>query len=137
MQRLFGSTALELRHWLVPLGIGLAVFLLVEAEKAIFRRFGTTEKPPVPSPEGDADAEREHSKRAYALWEQAGRPDGRKREFWSQAETELAPESKAPKPRGNTPPPNEKQTDTPDDAAANNNPARPKSGAGKRAYTYE
>jgi magnesium-transporting ATPase (P-type) len=33
MHRLFGSTALELRHWLVPLGIGLAVFLLVEAEK--------------------------------------------------------------------------------------------------------
>jgi magnesium-transporting ATPase (P-type) len=43
MQRLFGSTALEPRHWLVPLGIGLAVFLIVEAEKAIFRRFGTVE----------------------------------------------------------------------------------------------
>jgi hypothetical protein len=40
MQRLFGSTALEPRHWLVPLGIDLAVFLIVEAEKAIFRRFG-------------------------------------------------------------------------------------------------
>jgi magnesium-transporting ATPase (P-type) len=33
MHRLFGSTALELRHWLVPLGIGLAVFF--ETEKAI------------------------------------------------------------------------------------------------------
>jgi magnesium-transporting ATPase (P-type) len=44
MHRLFGSAALELRHWLVPLGIGLAVFLIVEAEKAIFRRFGTAEK---------------------------------------------------------------------------------------------
>jgi magnesium-transporting ATPase (P-type) len=38
MHRLFGSTALESRHWFVPLGIGLAVFLIVEAEKAIFRR---------------------------------------------------------------------------------------------------
>ncbi len=44
MHRLFGSTALELRHWLVPLGIGFAVFLIVEAEKAIFRRFSETEK---------------------------------------------------------------------------------------------
>jgi hypothetical protein len=31
--------ALELRHWLVPLCIGLAVFLVVAAEKAVFRRF--------------------------------------------------------------------------------------------------
>jgi hypothetical protein len=118
MQRLFGSTALELRHWPVPLGIGLAVFLLVEAEKTIFRRFGTAEKP---SPMDEADTERDHSKRAYALWEEAGRPDGRELEFWSQAEAELAAESKAPKPPGKTPPPDEKQTDTPDDAAANNN----------------
>jgi hypothetical protein len=109
MHRLFGSTALELRHWFVPLGIGLAVFLLVEAEKAIFRRFGTAEKPADPSPEDAADAKREHSKRAYALWEQAGRPDGRELEFWSQAEAELAAESKAPKPRGNTPPPDGKK----------------------------
>ncbi len=43
MHRLFGSTALELRHWFVPLGIGLAVFLLVEAEKAVFRRFGAAQ----------------------------------------------------------------------------------------------
>jgi magnesium-transporting ATPase (P-type) len=35
----FGSAALELRHWLVPLCIGLAVFLVVEAEKAVFRSF--------------------------------------------------------------------------------------------------
>ncbi len=44
MHRLFGSTALELRHWFVPLGIGLGVFLLVEAEKAVFRRFGAAGK---------------------------------------------------------------------------------------------
>jgi magnesium-transporting ATPase (P-type) len=44
MHRLFGSSALDLRQWLVPLGIGLSVFLLVEAEKAIFRRFGAAEK---------------------------------------------------------------------------------------------
>jgi len=39
----FGSAPLELRHWLVPLGIGLAVFLLVEAEKAAFRRFSRSQ----------------------------------------------------------------------------------------------
>ncbi len=30
----FGTAPLELRHWLVPLGIGVAVFLIIEAEKA-------------------------------------------------------------------------------------------------------
>jgi magnesium-transporting ATPase (P-type) len=39
MHRMFGSAAVELRHWIVPLGIGLAIFLLVEAEKAVLRRF--------------------------------------------------------------------------------------------------
>jgi magnesium-transporting ATPase (P-type) len=34
----FGSASLELRHSIVPLGIGLAVFLIVEAEKALLRR---------------------------------------------------------------------------------------------------
>lgn len=37
MRTLFGSTPLEWRHWLIPLGIGLAVFLLVETEKAVLR----------------------------------------------------------------------------------------------------
>lgn len=41
MNTLFSSTALELRHWIIPLGIGLAVFLIVEAEKAVVRRFFT------------------------------------------------------------------------------------------------
>jgi magnesium-transporting ATPase (P-type) len=39
MHQWFGSAALELRHWLVPLGIGLSVFLLVEVEKAVTRRW--------------------------------------------------------------------------------------------------
>jgi magnesium-transporting ATPase (P-type) len=39
MQTLFGSTGLELRHWLIPLGTGFAVFLIVETEKAVVRRF--------------------------------------------------------------------------------------------------
>jgi hypothetical protein len=95
MQRLFGSAALEVRHWLVPLGIGLAIFLIVEAEKAIFRHFGAAETPLEPSSEDDAEAERRLSRRAYGLWEEAGRPDGREREFWSQAETELAAELKS------------------------------------------
>lgn len=28
--------------------------------------------------------------RAYALWEQAGRPEGQDKEFWAMAEAELA-----------------------------------------------
>lgn len=39
MHTLFGSTALKIHHWLLALGIGLAVFLIIEAEKAIIRRF--------------------------------------------------------------------------------------------------
>ncbi|MFO7579950.1 MAG: cation-transporting P-type ATPase [Nitrosomonas halophila] len=38
MQVAFGSAPLELRHWLIPLGVGLAVFYIVEWEKTIFRR---------------------------------------------------------------------------------------------------
>jgi Protein of unknown function (DUF2934) len=36
--------------------------------------------------------QREHviRERAYALWEQDGRPDGRSLAYWSQAETEIA-----------------------------------------------
>ncbi|SEQ39715.1 plasma-membrane calcium-translocating P-type ATPase/potassium and/or sodium efflux P-type ATPase,TIGR01523 [Ectothiorhodospira magna] len=34
----FGTAALELRHWLVPLAIGATVFLLIELEKALSRR---------------------------------------------------------------------------------------------------
>jgi hypothetical protein len=32
--------------------------------------------------------------RAYALWEQAGRPDGLDQEFWHRAERELAEQSR-------------------------------------------
>lgn len=35
MQTAFGSAPLELRHWLVPVGVGLAIFFIVEVEKAI------------------------------------------------------------------------------------------------------
>jgi magnesium-transporting ATPase (P-type) len=38
MQIAFGSVSLELRHWLIPLGVGLVVFCIVEGEKALFRR---------------------------------------------------------------------------------------------------
>lgn len=50
MQRWFGSAALELRHWLIPLSIGLGVFLLVEAEKAVVRRIGGRGRRPKPAP---------------------------------------------------------------------------------------
>jgi magnesium-transporting ATPase (P-type) len=39
MHQWFGSAALDLRHWLLPLAIGLGVFLLVEVEKAASRRW--------------------------------------------------------------------------------------------------
>ncbi|MBW6508892.1 MAG: cation-transporting P-type ATPase [Desulfuromonadales bacterium] len=38
MQLWFGSAPLEARHWLIPLGIGAAVFLIVEVEKILTRR---------------------------------------------------------------------------------------------------
>jgi magnesium-transporting ATPase (P-type) len=41
----FGSAALEWRHWLIPLGIGAAVFLLVEAEKALLRKLRPATQP--------------------------------------------------------------------------------------------
>jgi magnesium-transporting ATPase (P-type) len=39
MQHWFGSAGLALRHWLIPLAIGGAAFLLIEIEKTITRRF--------------------------------------------------------------------------------------------------
>jgi len=38
MNTWFGSAPLALRHWLVPLGIGVVVFLLIEGQKAWGRR---------------------------------------------------------------------------------------------------
>jgi len=38
MQIAFGTAPLLLRHWLVPLGVGIAVFYIVEAEKTFWRR---------------------------------------------------------------------------------------------------
>jgi hypothetical protein len=40
------------------------------------------------------------SSRAYALWEQAGRPQGRGTEFWLQAEREIAREAETALPTG-------------------------------------
>ena len=40
MEVFFDAAPLEPRHWAVALGAGVAVFLLVEAEKALTRRFG-------------------------------------------------------------------------------------------------
>ncbi|MFO7576347.1 MAG: cation-transporting P-type ATPase [Pelovirga sp.] len=39
MQLWFGSVPLSARHWLTPLGIGLAVFLIVEGEKILTRKW--------------------------------------------------------------------------------------------------
>jgi magnesium-transporting ATPase (P-type) len=39
MNTWFGSAPLLARHWLIPLSIGCAVFLAVEAEKALTRRW--------------------------------------------------------------------------------------------------
>lgn len=46
----------------------------------------------------------EISKRAYGIWLQAGRPDGKALEHWLQAEAELArPLAKAPAAGSSTP----------------------------------
>jgi magnesium-transporting ATPase (P-type) len=42
MNAWFGTAPLELRHWLVPLAIGLAVFLAIEGEKALIRRLSAS-----------------------------------------------------------------------------------------------
>ena len=39
------------------------------------------------------DTEETIRARAYALWEQAGRPDGHDKEFWASAERELSEQS--------------------------------------------
>ncbi len=41
MHHWFGSAPLTPRHWLIPLGVGVGVFLLVELEKTIVRRWWT------------------------------------------------------------------------------------------------
>jgi len=40
MNTVFGTAPLALRHWLLPVAIGLGVFVAVEFEKALTRRFG-------------------------------------------------------------------------------------------------
>jgi hypothetical protein len=39
--------------------------------------------------------EKEIEKRAYELWEQSGKPEGREEEFWQLAEQELRNEDKS------------------------------------------
>lgn len=41
---------------------------------------------------GMADREQQVRERAYAIWEQEGRPDGEDREHWLRAEAEIAAE---------------------------------------------
>jgi len=38
MQFLFASSALAWKHWFISLGIGMVIFGIVEAEKALMRR---------------------------------------------------------------------------------------------------
>jgi len=44
--------------------------------------------------ENKSSNEEQVRKRAYELWEQAGRPEGRNDEFWNQAEMETEISSK-------------------------------------------
>jgi hypothetical protein len=39
MQTMFGTEALPLRYWFITLVIGIAMFLVVEVEKRLTRRF--------------------------------------------------------------------------------------------------
>ena len=43
----------------------------------------------------DKPSEKEIAARAYKLWEQNGRPEGRDEEFWRLAEQELLNENKS------------------------------------------
>jgi len=54
MQLWFGTVPLDLRHWLIPLGIGFGIFMIVEAEKAICRRFDRKAQRPAPSADASA-----------------------------------------------------------------------------------
>ncbi len=62
-----------------------------------FRQKGTS----AVTPRNAALVERELSMRAFALWERAGHPDGREWDYWDQAETEFAAESRPPCHRTN------------------------------------
>ena len=44
MQTAFGTVAVGGKHWLIPLGIGFAVFLIVEVEKAVVRNVSCQRK---------------------------------------------------------------------------------------------
>jgi hypothetical protein len=48
---------------------------------------------PTPSATERTKPPEEIAAAAYGLWEQAGRPEGRDREFWFQAEQQLATKS--------------------------------------------
>jgi len=39
MQQAFGTASLEARHWLVPLAVGAGIFVVVELEKFVQRRW--------------------------------------------------------------------------------------------------
>ena len=42
MQMLFGTEALPFRYWIITFLIGFAMFMIVEAEKVLTRRWRTT-----------------------------------------------------------------------------------------------
>lgn len=52
MQLLFGTMPLETGHWGMITGVGASLFVLVEAEKRVIRRFGQ-EKPGSPNEAGE------------------------------------------------------------------------------------
>lgn len=83
-----------------------------QASKVVAQRDGWLVQQPLtsmnePSPE---DVHLETERRAYLLWQQAGCPEGRETEFWTQAEEEVraacttdkAVWERIPKPFSNT-----------------------------------
>ena len=62
----------------------------------------------------EQNLEVETRQRAYELWEQEGRPDGRDREHWLQAEAEIN-ESTRPQSRGAAAVPQPAEGATPSD----------------------
>jgi hypothetical protein len=58
----------------------------------------------MPETEPRAEVQRQQiAKRAYALWEQEGRPDGRDLDHWLQAEAELTSSADGPLDAAATP----------------------------------
>ncbi len=77
------------------------VFILFDRIGNPFARSTRQSGAPAAAPSRGGPAERELSRRAFALWERAGHPADREWDFWDQAEREFTAESRPPCHRTN------------------------------------